>query len=125
MRSIAYLNSMAIANQIQIYENVRSAVIRLFETGDRYENINESKVNLNSAYQMANFNESQLEGIDMGHSMWYMRAVSSMADMNDLQMWMIVLYSEFEEYLDSINIGNEYHQGLKAIEITINFYGEQ
>lgn len=116
---------MAIANQIQIYENVRSAVIRLFETGDRYENINESKVNLNSAYQMANFNESQLEGIDMGHSMWYMRAVSSMADMNDLQMWMIVLYSEFEEYLDSINIGNEYHQGLKAIEITINFYGEQ
>lgn len=50
VRAIAYLNSLAISNQIQMYENVRSSVIRLFDTGDRYEDIDVSKVLINNAY---------------------------------------------------------------------------
>lgn len=56
VRGIAYLNSLAITNQIQIYENVRSLVIRLFETGSRYEVTEFSRINMMNAYLLANGN---------------------------------------------------------------------
>lgn len=58
VRALAYLNSKVVSNQIQIYENVRSTVIRLFETGNDYENIKSEMVDLNSAHTLANMNST-------------------------------------------------------------------
>ena len=70
---------------------------------------------MNSAYGLANMNQSQLDNTDLHHSMWYFRGISSPADFNPAQQWIMALYSQFEEYLDAINVDNKFHEGLNSI----------
>lgn len=54
-------------------------MIRLFDTGDRYEDIDVSKVLLYNAYEVANSNSSNFQR----HSMWFITGISSIYQMSD------------------------------------------
>lgn len=48
------LNSQVVAQKTQVYENVRSTMIRLFNISHRYEKIDTDMIHMNSAYEIAN-----------------------------------------------------------------------
>jgi hypothetical protein len=83
---------LAITNQFQIYENVRLAVIRLFDVGDRYDVTDLTKIKMNNAYELAQ--KGSITSEETEHSMWFIPGKKSYEELNENQLWMMNLYAQ-------------------------------
>lgn len=49
------------------------------------------------------------------HSMWFITGITSISEMSDYELWIYSMYAQIEKYLESIDIHNKFHEGLKSI----------
>lgn len=54
VRALAFLNARVITNRVQMYENIRSTIIRLFVNVENVDEFNLTSVKMNNAYEVAN-----------------------------------------------------------------------
>lgn len=56
IRSMATLNSYILGNTIQLSAYPTRSIFKMFQLANLYENVHASKININSAYELANMN---------------------------------------------------------------------